>query len=102
MKKITMCLLSIFIVLALCGCSQVEKEPQTYTETQGNLHVTYTYNDLHSVIVSKNIYNVDTGLTTEYFYFYEDKGWGEQLIGASVVTITKDGQIIDKFEDNIH
>lgn len=102
MKKITTCLLSIFMVLALCSCSQTEERSQTYTETQGNLQITYTYNDQHSVIVSKNIYDTNTGLTIEYFYFYEDKGLGEQLIGVSVVAITKDGQIINKFEDSIH
>lgn len=90
------------ILVLLCSCSQTEENSQTYTETQGNLQITYTYNDQHSVIVSKNIYDTNTGLTIEYFYFYEDKGWGEQLIGASVVAITKDGQIIDKFEDSIH
>ena len=98
MKKIVICLLSVFIMLAFCGCSQAEKEPQTYIETQGNLQITYTYNDHHTVIVSKNIYDTNTGVTTEYFYFYEDKGFGEQLIGVSVVTINKDGQIISKYD----
>lgn len=96
MKKITVCLLSIVILLSFCGCSQ--KELPTYTETQGNLQITYTYNDYHTVIVSKNIYDVNTGITTEYFYFYEDKGWGEQLIGATVITIDNDGQIIDRYD----
>lgn len=102
MKKMVICLLSIFIMLVFCGCSQTEEELQTYTETQGNLQITYTYGYAHSVIISKNIYDVDTGLTTEYSYFYENKGWGAQLIGISVITIDKDGQIIDEFEDNRH
>ena len=99
MKKIAVCLLSIFMMLVFCSCSKTEEESQTYTETQGNLQITYTYNDSHSVIVSKNVYDTNTGITTEYFYFYEDKGWGEQLIGVSVVTIDKDGQIVDKYDD---
>lgn len=100
MKKVVICLLSIFIVLALCGCSKTEeKASRTYTETKGNLQITYTYNDNGRAIISKNVYDINTGITIEYFYFYEDKGWGEQLMGVSVVTIDKDGQIIGKYDD---
>lgn len=98
MKKIAICLLCIFMVLVLCGCSQIEEEKQrTYTETQGNLQITYirSYDD---IVVSKNIYDTNTGITIKYFYFYENNGWGSHLIGTTVVTIDKDGQIIDKYE----
>lgn len=98
MKKMLICSLCIFMILAFCSCSQIEeKKVRTYTETQDNLQITYTcsYDD---IIVSKNIYDTNTGITTEYFYFYEDRGWGEHLIGTTVITIDKDGQIIDKYE----
>ena len=97
MKKILICLLTIFITLTFCGCSQEEEKLRTHTETQGNLQITYTcaYDD---IVVSKNIYDTNTGITTEYFYFYKNNGWGEHLIGTTVITIDKDGQIIDKYE----
>lgn len=97
MKKITICLLSILMMFVLCGCSQKEEAPRTHTETQGNLQITYTYS-YDDIVVSKNIYNTNTGITTEYFYFYENNGWGEHLIGTTVITIDKDGQIIDKYD----
>ncbi len=99
MKKIVACMLSVFIMIMFCGCS-IEEKPQIYTEIQGDLQITYIYNDTLDAVVSKNIYNVNTGLTTEYFYFYEEKGWGEQLIGSSAVTFDQEGKIIDRFEDN--
>lgn len=89
-------------MIAFCGCySECTKEnSRTYVETQGNLQITYTYNDSLDTVISKNIYNTDTGLTIEYFYFYEEKGWGEQFVGLSVITTDKEGRIISKYEDN--
>lgn len=98
MKKITICLLGIFMLLTFCGCSNVKEESKIYTETKGNLQITYTYGYSNKSIISKNVYNVDTGITIEYSYFYENRGWGEQLIGISVITIDKNGQIIDKYD----
>ena len=97
MKKILICSLCIFVMLAFCSCSQKEEGSRTHMETQGNLQITYTY-AYDNIVVSKNIYDTNTGITTEYFYFYENKGWGEHLIGTTVITIDKDGQIIDKYE----
>ena len=99
MKKIAICILSVLIMMMFCGCSTEEK-PQIHTETQGDLRITYIYNDTLDAVVSKNVYNASTGLTTEYFYFYEEKGWGEQLVGSSAVTFDQEGKIIDKFKDN--
>lgn len=98
MKKILIYSLCVFMIFAFCGCSQTQKERlRTHTETQGSLRITYTcsYDD---IVVSKNIYDTNTGITTEYFYFYENKGWGAFLIGTTVITVDKDGQVIDKYE----
>lgn len=96
MKKIIFSLLSILIVLTLCGCS-VENKDNIYTEIQDDVTITYIYDGAN--VVSKNIYNMSTGITTEYVYFYHNNGWGTNIAGVSVVTITKDGQIINQFED---
>lgn len=92
MKKIIICLLIIFIMMMSCACSQEER---LYTEAQGDLQITYAYNG--TLLVSKSVYDVSTGITTEYCYFYENTGWGAYIVGTSVVTI-KGGQIIAGFE----
>lgn len=102
MKKVILILMVVSMMFVFCGCSEREKEPRTYTEIHGNITITYTYDEYNSSIVSKNIYNADTGLTTEYSYFYEDIGRGDKLVGISVVIIGKDGQIIDSYGHNVH
>ena len=102
MKKIILCLLSILMLFLFCGCSEPKFEKkQIYTEVQDNLKITYIYDERCSVIVTKNIYNMDTGVTIEYVYFYEKNGWGIQHIGVAVITTSKDGQIINQFEDKV-
>lgn len=100
--RLTFVFVIVFMLFIFCGCSVKEKEPRTYTEMQGNITITYTYDEYNASIVSKNIYNTDTGLTTEYSYFYEDLGLGDKLIGISVVIIGKDGQIIDSYGHNVN
>lgn len=100
MKKFILCLLSVFMLLSFCGCSESKAEvPKIHTETQDNLIITYLYDGTGSIVVSKNIYNMDTEATVEYVYFYNNNGWGRLQCGVSVITITKDGKIINQFED---
>jgi hypothetical protein len=88
------------MLFSFCGCSESKaEEPKIHTEIQDNLKITYIYDEWGSIVVSKNVYNMDTEVTVEYVYFYENNGWGTQLIGVSVITTTKDGQIVNQFED---
>lgn len=103
MKKIIALVLCLFILL-LCGCSKKDTyEPaQEYKYKQveqiDNLTITYIYDPAEQHILSRNIYNKETGITTEYTYYYKEDGWGSHLIDSDVRTIDKDGNIISSTE----
>ena len=101
MKK---CILGILFTLTLCltGCGATEPEKRTSTEVCGNLYITYMYNLQDDTIISKNVYDETTGITTEYVYYYIDAGHGEKLVGVNVITITKDGEIVGEFKNSIN
>ena len=98
MKKITLILLIIITIFTFSGCSKLSR---TYTETQNNLLITYIYDETLNMIVSKNVYHIDTGISVEYTYFYHHTGWGTNLIGVSAIAIDGNGQIISEFEDRV-
>lgn len=102
MKKIIINLLVFLMLISLCGCSNSsnpnEDSKTVYTEEEGNLLITYIYD--YDDIISKNVYDKNTGITTDYTYFYHNNGWGKNLVGINIVAITKDGIIIDKFESD--
>ena len=92
------------VMLAFGGCDskpEVNKR-QVYTETKDGRQITYVYDDDNTSIISKNVYNEDTGITIEYFYFYENTGWGDKCIGGGVVVIDKDGNVVGKFDSCMH
>lgn len=104
MKKIIVNLIAFLMLISLCGCcnssssDENSKKNQVYTETQGDLLITYVYD--YNDVVSKNVYDKNTGITTDYTYFYNNNGWGKWLVDVSIVTITRDGKIIDQFESD--
>lgn len=99
-QQMAICMLSIFIMTLFCGCSS-ETEPMTRTEIHNDLEITYTYNNAGSTVISKSVYNTNTGITTNYFYYYTE-GYSEQLVGSSVVVVNRDGEIISQFNSNIN
>ena len=100
MKRI-LCLILILFTLLLSGCSSDTKtsdsENHVFIETHGDLITTYIYNYDNSKVLSKNTYDNITGITTEYSYYYHNNGWGTQLVGTSIVVISKEGEIISQF-----
>lgn len=96
-------LTSLFLLtICLTGCGEVaEPEKRISTEMCGNLCITYMYNMQDNTVISKNVYDESTGVTTEYVYYYEDRGYGEKLVGMNVVTISKDGEVIGEFKNSI-
>lgn len=98
-------ILAIMFVLSIClvGCGSAEDNhhKRVQTEVIGNKQITYIYNLHDDTIVSKNVFDKDTGVTTEYVYYYTDEGRGDKLIGVNVITIAKDGQVTGEFKDNI-
>ena len=97
MKKIVVVVIICLMLALLCGCNSDDNET-THTETKENLLITYIY--ANNELTSKNVYNKNTGITTEYFYFYDNHGCGTHLVDIKVVTITKDGKIIGQFGNN--
>ncbi len=100
MKKIIVNLLIFLMLISLCGCSncnECSERNKTYTEAKGDLLITYIYSG--DYVISKNIYDKNTDITTDYTYYYENNGWGNNLVGMNIVTITRDGEIIDQSED---
>ena len=94
MKRIIAGTIIILILISLCGCSNVDNN-QVYTETQENLLITYIYDE--GDIISKSVYNNSTEITIIYTYYYNNNGWGRNVVGTSVISVTKDGEIIDTF-----
>ena len=111
MKKIIVSLFIFSMLVLLCGCgsesangsdsssNDSKKNVRAYTETQGDLLLTYIY-DRGNNVISKNVYDKNTGITTDYTYFYYEDGWGKNVVGVNIVTITKDGKIIDQSESD--
>ena len=95
MKKIIASIIIILMFTSLCGCSDTD---EVYTETQGNLLITYIYDNDGGDIISKSVYNNSTEITIIYTYYYDNHGWGKNIVGSSIVSVDKDGKIIGKFE----
>lgn len=95
-KKIIAIILTLLLLVCLCGCGSdtTDEEEFIITETNGNLVITYVMDKYEYIVLSKNIYNTETGITTEYVYYYTERGWGPQLIDSRITTIDKDGTII--------
>ena len=99
MKKF-LCLILILSTLLITGCSindYPEAEENITVEEQGDLTITYIYDYGNSYVIAKNVYNNTTGITTEYSYYYKNNGWETNLIGTSIVIISKEGEIISQF-----
>lgn len=95
MKKIIASIIIVLMFISLCGCSNTNKN-QVYTETQGNLLITYIYDE--DDVISKSVYNNITEITVTYTYYYNNNGWGRNVVGSSIISVDKDGNIIDRFE----
>ena len=95
-KKFLILGLILVISLVFCGCSEQSHtpNPNTLTETIDNKQIVYTYNYAETIVVSKTVYDLDTGITTEIIYYHEDKGWGEQLIGSSIYIYDSTGKLL--------
>lgn len=95
-------ILGLLIMLSVCliGCGSIpEPEKRTSTELCENLYTTYVYNPKDDTIISKNVYDKTTGVTTEYVYYYTDEGRGKILVGFNVITISKEGKVMGEFEN---
>ena len=100
MKKIITILLTLLLLLGLCGCcdeteTTLAENQYHITEELGNRTVTYVYHPSHNVILSKTDYNKTTDITTETIYYYESSGYGMTLTGSSVTVYDRSGNIID-------
>ena len=95
-KKFLILGLILIISFIFCGCSKQSNRPNptTLTETIGNKHIVYTYNDDEQIVSSKTIYDLTTGITTEIIYYHEDNGWGENLIGSSIYIYYSTGKLL--------
>lgn len=102
MKKYILAIMfALSICLVGCGSAEDNHNKRVQTEVIGNKQITYIYNLQNDTIVSKNVYDNDTGVTTEYVYYYTDEGRGDKLIGVNVITISKDGKVTGEFKNNI-
>lgn len=92
----------IIMLLYLTGCGSNEPEQNVFTEVHENMIITYAYNLHDDTLISKNVYDSNTGLTTEYNYFYKPESHGGTLMGVSIVTITKEGKVTGDFNFSIN
>lgn len=105
-KKIIICIVvALTMLFSMCGCkivkyTEVDRHANVQTEVKGDLQTTYVYHCYEcDDLVSKTVYNTATKITTEYTYFYENRGWGRQPNGVNIITIQEDGTIIDSHKE---
>lgn len=100
MKKL-ICGFLFLGLICLSGCEGKDRTPSITTEVVGNSYISYVFDKEMNSIISKSVYDGNTGITTEYIYYYTKTGLGKEIVGINVITISKEGNIIGEFKNHV-
>jgi hypothetical protein len=94
MKRVIGVILLIGSLCIFAGCDK--PTDKSITKMNGDLVTSFLYDSSGSCVISKSVFNSKTDTTIEYTYYYDKNGFGDKIIGVTIITIDKDGKIIDR------
>ena len=97
MKKLVGVLLILIILGAFTSCDSSDR---TTAEVEGPYELILLEKDNYHCVTHKILFNTETKLYYEYFYFYSYDGCYRNISKIEYITYDKDGNIV--VESNAH